>query len=65
VTVSLPLILVVLYFTANIAMARRLGGGDNIGMGYEHQWQVEIFKPVALMESQDNAKYYKSIGDSR
>jgi hypothetical protein len=42
-----------------------LGGGDNIGMGYEHQWQVAIFKPVAFMESQDNAKYSKSIGDSR
>jgi hypothetical protein len=51
VIVTLPLLAVAVYFAAYFATARRLGGDDNISMGYDHQWQAQIFKPAAFMES--------------
>jgi hypothetical protein len=51
VAVGLPLIAVGFYFTAYIMMSTRLGGGDNIAMCYKYQWQVELFKPAAFLES--------------
>jgi hypothetical protein len=42
---------VAFYFAAYFATASRLGGGDNIGVAYDYQWQAEKFKPAAFIES--------------
>jgi hypothetical protein len=51
VTVGLPVTIVVLYFTTYNALGKRRGGGDNEAICYECQWQVDIFKPAAFVDS--------------
>jgi hypothetical protein len=59
VTVGLPLMAVAFYFAAYFATARRLDDFFYYNVVYNYQWQVEVFKPAAFMESLVTRKHVR------